>query len=135
MHAIVHVGHEFVEMGAALTDGGRAFEEQVHQHGLAATDLAAHIEALDRRRIFFVDAEEPAERGRFSRQSVLGEAIIKADEFFQRIFLRAVTLDLAGGDEVLVELADGHAGRFFRKAADGGARDKVSASTGQATDH
>ena len=50
-HALVHVGHELVEMRAALAHHRRRLEEQVHQHGLAAADVAVDVQALgDRRR-------------------------------------------------------------------------------------
>ena len=47
-HALVHVGHELVEMRAALADHRACLEEQVHQHGLAAADVAEDVEALER---------------------------------------------------------------------------------------
>src|SRR5450755_2006626 len=119
-------------MDAALAGDGRARKEQVHQHGLATADFAVEIETLDRKRALFVCAKEPAKRGRFSRQPMLGEAILKADEFSQQLFLRPVALDHAGGDEVFVKLTGWHADRFFREAQMI-ARDKVSASAGQAT--
>ena len=47
-HALVHVGHEFVEMRPPLALHRRGLEEQVHQHGLAAADIALDVQALDR---------------------------------------------------------------------------------------
>ena len=44
----MNIGHEFMEVGAALADDRRGLEEQIHQHGLAAADFAENIEALDR---------------------------------------------------------------------------------------
>ena len=41
--AFVHVGHEFVEMNATLAHDRRCIEEQVHQHGLAAADVAIDV--------------------------------------------------------------------------------------------
>jgi len=46
---------------ATLARDGRCSEEQVHQHGLAATDFAEDIEALDRR--LLARSEQPSERG------------------------------------------------------------------------
>ena len=60
-HALVHVAHEFVEMRAALVCDGRGLEEQIHQHGLAATDLAEKIKSFERRRVLLIGAEQPAE--------------------------------------------------------------------------
>src|SRR5579883_1161700 len=45
--AFVHVKHEFVEMRTALAHDRTRFEEEIHQHGLAAADLAVDIEAFD----------------------------------------------------------------------------------------
>ena len=45
MDALMYVGHEFVEMRAALMLDRALLEEQVHQHGLAAPDLAMHVKA------------------------------------------------------------------------------------------
>ena len=61
-HALVHVGHEFVEMHAPLAPDRRGLEEQVHQHGLAAADLAVDVESLDRLLLALAGAEQPAER-------------------------------------------------------------------------
>ena len=47
--AVVHLGHELVEMRAALVAVGRRLEEQVHQHGLAAADGPEDVEPLGRR--------------------------------------------------------------------------------------
>ena len=43
-HARMHIGHELMEMGAALALRRTGGEEQVHQHGLAATDFAVDVE-------------------------------------------------------------------------------------------
>ncbi len=61
-HALVHVGHEFVEMNAPLALDRRGLEEEVHQHGLAAADLAVNVESLDRLLLALAGAEQPAER-------------------------------------------------------------------------
>ena len=62
VHALVHVEHEFVEMGAAFPLHRARLEKQVHQHGLAASDIAVDVEALDRLGFFLVIGEHPAER-------------------------------------------------------------------------
>jgi len=41
----MHLGHEFVEMGAALVQHRAVLEKQIHQHGLAAPDFAMDVEA------------------------------------------------------------------------------------------
>jgi len=72
--AVVHVEQEFVEMGAALTHDGTCFEEQVHQHRLAAADVAIDVKTLERLFAFLAVAEQPAERRRFPRQAMLNDA-------------------------------------------------------------
>ena len=47
--ALMHLGHEFVEMRAALVRDRALLEEQIHQHGLAAADVAVDIEPARRR--------------------------------------------------------------------------------------
>src|SRR5438093_5981619 len=44
MDALVHVGHELVEVHPALADHRTSLEEQVHQHGLPAANLPEAIE-------------------------------------------------------------------------------------------
>ena len=58
--ALMHLGHEFVEMRAALVRHGRLLEEQIHQHGLAAADVAMDVEPA-RRRLVLV-GEQAAEQ-------------------------------------------------------------------------
>ncbi len=49
VNALVHVEHEFVKMRAALARHRARLEEQIHQHRLAAPDVAVDVETLDRR--------------------------------------------------------------------------------------
>ena len=64
--AVVHLGHELVEMHAPLGAKADRLEEQVHQHGLAASDGAKNIEPLGRRR---GAAEQACKTGASRRQS------------------------------------------------------------------
>ena len=48
VNAVLHLAHEFVEMDAP-PGARRQREELVHQHGLAAADLAVDVEPFDRR--------------------------------------------------------------------------------------
>ena len=43
----VDLGHEGVEVGAALATNGGRVEEQVHEHGLAPPDRPPKIDTLD----------------------------------------------------------------------------------------
>jgi len=47
-HALVHVGHELVEVRPPLAPHLARGKEEIHEHGLAAADVAENIEALDR---------------------------------------------------------------------------------------
>ena len=70
MNPRMHVGHELVEMRAALADHRTRFEEQVHQHGLAAPHIADEVGAghpLGRAR--------PEQAGRDGGGQVGGDAI------------------------------------------------------------
>ncbi len=60
----VDVGHESVEMRPALPRDLDRAEEQVHQHGLAATDRAVNVETA--RRLGRLRAEQPENGARAS---------------------------------------------------------------------
>ena len=66
VHPLMHVRHEFVEMRAALVTDRARLEEQIHQHGLAAADLAVDVKPLDLVRLLAV-AEQPAEQSALAR--------------------------------------------------------------------
>ena len=97
--ALVHVGHEFVEMRAVLAHDRRGREEQIHQHGLAAADLAENVEAPDRILLALARPEDPAERRRFAGEAMLDDAPLELRELVDDRLLGGVVLDLAGGDE------------------------------------
>ena len=102
---LVHVGHELVEVHAPLAPDRRGLEEQVHQHGLAAADLAVDVEPPDR--LLLARAEHPAERRRFARQPVLAQPHFEIAQESDRARLRRVALDLSGGDQARVFRLDG----------------------------
>ena len=62
MNAFVHIDHELVKMRAAFSHHRTSLEEQVHQHGLAAPDLAVDVEALDGRLLCRAAAKQPSQR-------------------------------------------------------------------------
>ncbi len=102
MHPLVHLRHEFMEVGAVLATDRARMEKQIHQHGLAAADVAVDVQPLDRFRLLAV-AEQPAE------QSVLagGGAIVRKPrlERAQGIggdSLRRIGFDFAGGHKRLI---------------------------------
>ena len=55
---LMHLGHELVEMGAALVLDRAVVKEHVHQHGLAAADFAMNVEPA-RRRLVLVGEKPP----------------------------------------------------------------------------
>src|SRR5262249_56873095 len=57
--ALVHLSHEFMKMDAALAYDRRRGGEQIHQHGLAAADVAEDVKTLDRLRL--AHSEQPAQ--------------------------------------------------------------------------
>ena len=107
MNALVHVDHELMKMDAALAHHRARGKKQIHQHGFAAPDLAENVEALERRVRGFAPAEQPAERGRFSRQPVVGEPRLQLHELFGERVLCRITRDLAGRNEGRIMLAQG----------------------------
>ena len=113
---LVHVGHELVEMRAAFASYRARREEQIHQHGLAAADVAMNVETADRTRLRRALGEQPAERRGLARQAMLREPLLEPGELRGDQLLRAIALDLAFGDEGRVTLGDGRWHRRFGKA-------------------
>jgi hypothetical protein len=97
---LMRLGHELVEMGAALVLHRRVLEEQVHQHGLAAANLAMHVETI-RRHIALV-AEQAAEQAELLRRLVAGQPLLESGERLGRLRLRRIGLDRAGGNQSLI---------------------------------
>ena len=106
MHALMHLGHEFVEMHAAFARHHARFKKQIHQHGLAATDTAVKIKSLHRR-LRLAARKHPAERRRLAREMVRRKLVLDVGEFCDRGFLRRIAFDPAGGGEGGVMRADG----------------------------
>ena len=107
MNALVHVDHEFVEMRATFAHHRTCLEKQIHQHGLAAPDIAVDVEALDPRLPGFAAAEQPAQRRRFARQSIFDKPRLKPRQPVDDGELRDVALDFARGDAGGVSRCDG----------------------------
>ena len=59
VNAFVHIEHEFVKMRAALSRHRTALEKQIHQHRLAAPDVAVDIDTFDRRQPPLAAREQP----------------------------------------------------------------------------
>ena len=110
--ALVHIGHEFMEMHAALAHDRRRREEQIHQHGLAAADLTEDVETPDVLGRARAGAEQPAERRRLAREPMLGNPLFESRQVRDDGLLGAVAFDLAGGNarRVLHRNGGRHAG-------------------------
>jgi hypothetical protein len=73
---VLHVGHEFMEMRAALLFDLRRFEEEVHQHGLPAANIPPDIKSARRSRLR-TTRHQPTERRGFRRTPVRGEFVLE----------------------------------------------------------
>ncbi|MHC2510775.1 hypothetical protein ACVII1_006013 [Bradyrhizobium elkanii] len=104
--ALMRLGHEFVEVRAALVFDRALLEEQIHQHGLAAADLAVDVEPA-RRLVVLVAAEQPPEQALLALRLVAREPFIQRAERLGGAGLRGIGLDRAGGDQGLVVLEKG----------------------------
>src|SRR5262249_47688942 len=109
---LVHVEHELMKVGAALAHDRARAKEQIHEHGLAAADIAEDVEALRRTGVVLAAPEQPPQSRRLARQPLVLEARIETGEPGGDRLLRGVALDLACSDEGSVEVANGggHAG-------------------------
>ena len=97
---LMHLGHEFVEMRAALVRDRTVLEEQVHQHGLAAADFAVNVEAA-RRRLVLV-GKQPAEQALLAQRLVVRKPLLEFGQGLGGLLLRGVGLDRAGGNQGLI---------------------------------
>src|SRR5260221_1654180 len=60
VNPLVNVGHEFVEVRAALVLDRTVLKQQIHQHGLAAPHLAMNVETASPRLVLF--SNQPANK-------------------------------------------------------------------------
>jgi hypothetical protein len=93
--AAVHIGHESVEMGPALSAHAEAFKEQIHQHGLAAPHRAPDVKPLDRLARGGAASEQPAERAALAREALFIELRGQFVEPREQARLGRITLDRA----------------------------------------
>src|SRR5262249_29123060 len=107
MNAFMHVGHELMEMHAALTDDCAGLEEEIHEHRLAATDLPKDVQAFKWRTCLFAPSEQPTERGRFAREPVLVDALLERRQTQAQYGLARIGLDFSGRDKCRVAGAEG----------------------------
>ena len=107
VNALVHVEHEFVKMGAALALDGARLEEEIHQHGLAAADLAIDVQTFDLRQRALAAGEQPAERRGFARQTIFRDPRFEARHHVEHDELSVIAFDAARGDSRGIMRSDG----------------------------
>src|SRR6266702_7966695 len=78
VNPLVHLGHEFVEVRAALVLDRTVLEKQVHQHGLAAPDLAMNVETAWRRLVLV--GKQPAKQALLAHWRVAREPLPDVSE-------------------------------------------------------
>ena len=71
---LMYVGHKLVKVRTSFSDNRARFEKQVHQHGLAAADVAMDVEALDRLVLSCRTASPAADP---TRRAVRGDALLQ----------------------------------------------------------
>src|SRR4051794_33769776 len=96
----MHICHEFMEMRAAFLLHWTVFEEHVHQHGLAAADVAVDVEASRRRPVAV--REQPAEQSLLAHGLIAGEPLLQVLQRRGGRLLRRVGLDCARRNQGLV---------------------------------
>jgi hypothetical protein len=110
MDAVMDLEHEGVEMDAPFARCRDRGKEHVHQHGLAATDIAVDIKSARRR------AGEPGPPAACAVALVLPEAAPQHLQFFRRGFLRRIGHQLARIDaRAIKRFGAGHDGEGPRK--------------------
>src|SRR3974390_2010968 len=91
-------------MGAALVLDRALLEKQIHQHGLAAPDVAVNVEAARRR--FVLVGKQPAEQALLAKRLVTGKPLFEIGKGLCDFFLRGVWLYRSGRDESLIMRAE-----------------------------
>src|ERR1700735_5373042 len=81
----MHLGHELVEMRAALMLDRTRVEKQVHQHGLAAANIAVNIKTA--RRTIVLVAEQAAEQALLAQRLIVRKRLLKLAERFRDLAL------------------------------------------------
>src|SRR5688500_9432647 len=99
----MHICHEFVEMRPPLSHHRAGLEKQVHQHGLAATDIAENVESAGRL-VAATASEQPADRVRAARGAVCCYPFFQGEQPCEQLLLNTVALDLVRRDESFIEL-------------------------------
>src|SRR5690606_7861791 len=103
-NTVMNVGHEVVEMRPSLRARWNELEEHVHQHGLAAADVAVDVEASNRFAWFLSLAEKPPKRARLARHPLFLDAVDQRVQFPDDLLLRRIACDGACFDKVCISL-------------------------------
>ena len=96
LDVLMHLGHEFMKMHAALLGDRRHGKKEIHQHGLAAAHVAVEIEPA--RRASARAPQQPPERGRTVGGAIARERIGQLAQAIDHRALGAVALELARGE-------------------------------------
>ncbi len=120
VEAAVHHAHEFVEMGAPLVLHRHALEEQVHEHGLAASHRAVDVDALGRIRAPASQAEAFLPALLAHGGGVVVQAVAQRLQLFHRQFLGGIRAEFPlfqhGAIEMDRSIGHGRLSCSFRKA-------------------
>src|SRR5690606_42111177 len=99
-----NIRHKVVEMGAPFCACRDELEEHVHQHGLAAPNLAMNVEAGDLVAGRHSLSKQPAKRARLPRHALFLDAIDQEVEFANDLLLPRLACDCACFHTVPVSL-------------------------------
>ena len=103
MHPRMNIGHEGVEMHAALVADGYGLEKQIHEHGLATPDRAPEINSAWRLR-WPPQSEKPPQRTRLAPELILAELPRQTVEFGHHPFLGGIALKRTFTRESLIAI-------------------------------
>ena len=97
MEPLLHLAHELVEVHAPLRQRRGDGKELVHQHGLAASDLAMNVEPARRWRA--AGGEDPAKGAPLGGETTLGERSIETIEPVGKGGLSGIAAERPGRDQ------------------------------------
>src|SRR5260370_1865972 len=100
INPLVHLGHEFVEVRAALVHHRTLLKKQIHQHGLAAPNFAMNVEASGWRLVLV--GKQPAKQALLAHRLVARKPLLKRRKCLGGLSLCGVGLDIAGGHQALI---------------------------------
>src|SRR5215470_15310837 len=91
---VVNIEHKGVKVRPPFAHDRATGEKQVHQHSLAAADIAPNVKPLEGRLGAFALAEQPAQRRRFASQPMNGKSAVEAHQLGYNCLLCGIAFDL-----------------------------------------